>query len=41
VPLGFMIGKNSAYIIDRRPRWSYAGTILGSIALWSIALFLN
>ena len=41
VPLGFIIGKNGGILFDRRPRWSYAGTILGSIALWTVAIFLG
>jgi hypothetical protein len=41
VPLGFFIGKNGGILFDRRPRWSYAGTILGSLALWTVALFLG
>lgn len=41
VPLGFLVGKNGSTFADSRPRWSYASTILGSIALWIIALFLN
>jgi len=40
VPLGFFVGKNGGILFDRRPRWSYAGTILGSIALWTVAKFL-
>ena len=41
VPLGFFVGKNGGILVDRRPRWSYAGTILGSIALWTVAMFLG
>ena len=41
VPLGFLVGQNGGVFADRRPRWSYAGTILGSIALWIVALFLS
>jgi hypothetical protein len=40
VPLGFLVGRNGGIIADNRPRWSYAGTIFGSIALWAIALLL-
>jgi hypothetical protein len=40
-PLGFFTGKNGGILFDRRPRWSYAGTILGSITLWTVALFLR
>jgi hypothetical protein len=39
VPLGFFVGKNGGAFIDRRPSWSYAGTIIGSIALWTIAQY--
>jgi hypothetical protein len=39
--LGFFIGKNGSILFDRHPRWSHAGTILGSIALWTIAKFLG
>ncbi|MGD2245673.1 MAG: hypothetical protein PVI11_03910 [Candidatus Aminicenantes bacterium] len=41
VPLGFFVGKNGGILFDRRPRWSYAGTILVSIALWTAAKFLG
>jgi len=41
VPMGFFVGKNGGIFVDHRPRWSYAGTILGSIALWVVALFLG
>ena len=41
VPLGFLIGQNGGIFVKRRPRWSYVGTILGSIALWTMALFLG
>ena len=41
VPLGFFAGKNGGILLDRRPRWSYAGTILGSIALWAVTIFLG
>jgi len=41
VPLGFIVGKNGGILFERRPRWSYAGTILGSIALWVVAKFLG
>jgi hypothetical protein len=41
IPLGFIVGKNGGILFDRRPRWSYAGTILGSIALWTVAMFLG
>jgi len=41
VPLGFFVGKNGVTLFDRHPRWSYAGTILGSIALWTVARFLG
>jgi hypothetical protein len=41
VPLGFFFGKNGNIFSERNPRWSYASTILGSIALWIAALFLE
>ncbi|MGD8534979.1 MAG: hypothetical protein PVF66_03945 [Candidatus Aminicenantes bacterium] len=41
VPLGFVVGKNGSILFDRRPRWSSAGTVLGSIALWTVAKFLS
>jgi hypothetical protein len=41
VPLGFILGKNGGILFDRRPHWSYAGTILASIALWTVAIFLG
>ncbi len=41
VPLGFFAGKNGSIFFDRHPRWSYASTVLGSIALWVVAMFLG
>jgi hypothetical protein len=41
VPWGFFIGKNGGLLFDRHPRWSYAGTILGSLALWIASTFLG
>jgi hypothetical protein len=41
VPLGFFVGKNGGTLFDRHPRWSYAGTILGSLTLWTVAKFLG
>ena len=41
VPLGFLVGKNGGIFADRRPMWSYASTILGSIALWVVALLAS
>ena len=41
VPMGFLVGKSGGSFTDSRPRWSYAGTILGSISLWTVALFLG
>jgi len=40
VPLGFLVGHNGSVFADRRPSWSYAGTVIASIALWAVALFL-
>ena len=41
VPLGFLAGKSGGTFADNRPHWSYAGTILASIALWTAALLLS
>jgi len=41
VPLGFFVGKNGGVLFDRRPRRSYAGIVLASIALWAVAIFLG
>jgi hypothetical protein len=41
VPMGFLVGINGGIFVARRPRWSFAGTILGSIALWTVALVLG
>lgn len=41
VPLGFYAGKNGGILFDRHPHWSYAGTLVGSIALWTVAKFLG
>lgn len=41
VPVGFFVGINGGTLFEKRPRWSYAGTILISIALWTVALVLG
>lgn len=41
VSLGFLAGINGGLFADRRPLWSYASTIVGSIALWMIALLAS
>ncbi len=41
VPLGFLVGKNGRILFDRHPRLSYASTVLGSLALWTVAKFLG
>ena len=39
-PVGFWIGKKGELFAEARPRWSYAGTFLGSIVLWTLAKLL-
>jgi len=41
VPIGLLVGKSGGIFAENRPRWSYAGTILGSIALWIVGLFVS
>jgi hypothetical protein len=41
VPLGFFVGTNGSTFFARRPRLSFAGTILGSVALWAVAIILG
>ena len=41
VPMGFFVASNGNTLFERRPRLSYAGTILGSIALWTVAIFFG
>jgi len=41
VPMGLFVGKNGGVFADRRPFWSYTGTILGSIALWIVAVLAS
>lgn len=41
VPLGFWAGLNSGAWAERRPYWSYAGTLLGTIAIWTIARLIS
>lgn len=41
LPLGFIVGKNGGILFDRRPLWSYTGTILALIALWTVAIILG
>ena len=40
VPLGFWIGQKGWIQAERRPQWSYAGTVIGSIALWILVRLL-
>lgn len=37
VPLGFWIGVNSRALIEHRPKWTYAVTLLGIGFLWTLA----
>jgi len=36
VPLGFWIGVNGGVLAERRPRWTYAGTVAALVFLWAL-----
>ena len=36
VPLGYWIGINGGTIAERRPRWTYAGTLVALVVLWTL-----
>jgi len=40
VPLGFWIGISGNWLSERRPQWTYAGTVGGVVLLYTIARFL-
>lgn len=40
VPVGFLIGFNSNTWMERRPVWSSAFTLLGTVAIWAAARFV-
>ena len=36
VPLGYWIGINGETMVERRPRWTYAGTLVVLVVLWTL-----
>lgn len=36
VPLGYWIGINGGTVAERRPRWTYAGTLVALVVLWTL-----
>ena len=36
VPLGYWIGINGGTMVERRPRWTYAGTLVALVVLWTL-----
>jgi len=36
VPLGYWIGINGETMVERRPRWTYAGTLVALVVLWTL-----
>lgn len=36
VPLGYWIGINGGAMVERRPRWTYAGTLVALVVLWTL-----
>ena len=41
VPLGYWLGINSENILERRPVWTYAGTTMGIVLLWTLGRFVG
>jgi len=41
VPLGCWIGINSENLFERRPVWTYAGTLMGIVLLWTLGRFVG
>ena len=36
VPLRYWIGINGGTMAERRPRWTYAGTLVALVVLWTL-----
>jgi len=41
VPLGYWIGINSENLFERWPVWTYAGTLVGVVLLWTLGRFVG
>jgi len=41
VPLGYWVGINNENLFERRPGWTYAGTIIGVVLLWTLGRFVG
>jgi len=41
VPLGYWVGINSENLFERRPVWTYAGTLMGVVLLWTLGRFVG
>jgi hypothetical protein len=41
VPLGLSLGSTGRILAQRRPRWTYAGTLASIFAIWIFARILN
>lgn len=41
VPTGFWVGVNSRALIEHRPKWTYAVTLLGIGFLWTLAMVVG
>jgi len=41
VPLGYWVGINSGNLFERRPVWTYAGTLMGVVLLWTLGRFVG
>jgi hypothetical protein len=41
VPLGFRLGVTSGALADRKPKWTYAGTVVSVFIIWILAQIIG
>lgn len=41
VPLGYWIGVSGGALAERRPRWTYAGALVGVVILWTLGRIIG
>ncbi len=41
VPFGYWVGISNENLFERRPGWTYAGTLMGVVLLWTLGRFVG
>jgi len=41
VPFGYWVGISNENLFERRPVWTYAGTLMGVVLLWTLGRFVG